>query len=113
MSLTNGINLLLQIKQWLLAPNLRDSQITRANLARRVTFFSKIAFGECWRVWQVLQNSLANVGESGEYSQSGSANVDESGKSCECVSTRVLAKVHIIRYLVLCTNNIFYMYKMV
>jgi hypothetical protein len=37
-------------KQWLLATNLRDSQITRANLARQVTFFSKLAFGKCRRV---------------------------------------------------------------
>ncbi len=40
-------------KQWPLTPNSRDSLNTRANLARRVTFFSKMAFGECWRVWRV------------------------------------------------------------
>jgi hypothetical protein len=40
-------------KQWPLAPNLRDSLITRANVSRRVTFFSKMAFGECRRVWRV------------------------------------------------------------
>jgi hypothetical protein len=41
------------IKQWPLAPNSRDSLITRANVSRRVTFFSKMAFGECQRVWRV------------------------------------------------------------
>ncbi len=46
------------IKQWLLAPNSRDSQITRANLARRVTFLSKMALGECWRVRPVLTTRL-------------------------------------------------------
>jgi len=35
------------IKQWLLAPSLQDSRVTHANLARRVPFFSKMAFGEC------------------------------------------------------------------
>jgi hypothetical protein len=38
------------LKQWPLAPNLRDSLITGANVLRRVTFFSKMAFGECRRV---------------------------------------------------------------
>ena len=40
-------------KQWPLAPNSQDSLITHANVSRRVTFFSKIAFGECQRVWWV------------------------------------------------------------
>ncbi len=40
-------------KQWPLAPNSRDSLITRANMSRRVTFFSIIAFGKCQRVWRV------------------------------------------------------------
>ncbi len=67
-------------KQWLLAPNLPDSLITRANLARRVTFFQKWhlanvgefggvlakCLGNCRRVWQVSQKVLANVGESGK-----------------------------------------------
>jgi hypothetical protein len=43
-----------KIKQWPLAPNLREWQITRANVTRRVTFFSKMAFGEYRRVWRVL-----------------------------------------------------------
>ena len=47
------VNIWRETKQWLLAPNLRDSRVTRANLARRVTFFSKMAFGECRRVWRV------------------------------------------------------------
>ena len=29
-----------------------------ANLARRVTFFSKIAFGKCRRVWRVLAKQV-------------------------------------------------------
>ena len=41
-------------KQWPLAPNSQEWRITRANVARRVTFFSKMAFGECLRVWRVL-----------------------------------------------------------
>ena len=45
--------MLRKTKQWPLAPNLRDSLINRANVSRRVTFFSKIAFGECQRVWRV------------------------------------------------------------
>ncbi len=40
-------------KEWPLAPNLRDSLNTRTNLASRVTFFSKMAFGKCRRVWRV------------------------------------------------------------
>ncbi len=40
-------------KQWPLAPNSRDSLITRANVSRRVTFFSKMAFGKCQQVWRV------------------------------------------------------------
>jgi hypothetical protein len=46
------------IKQWPLAPNSRDSRVTRANLSRRVTFFSKMAFGECRRVWRVRATRL-------------------------------------------------------
>jgi hypothetical protein len=60
------------IKQWPLAPNLRDSLITFANVSRQVTFFSKMAFGkcqlvwrvrakqvgECWRVWRVPANQV-------------------------------------------------------
>jgi hypothetical protein len=42
-----------QTKQWPLAPNLRDSLITHANVSRRVTFFSKMAFGKCRQVWRV------------------------------------------------------------
>jgi hypothetical protein len=63
-------------KQWPLAPNLQDSLITRANVSRRVTFFSKMAFGKCRQV----QHGLANVGESGKSVQHGLANVDKSGE---------------------------------
>ncbi len=38
-------------KQWPLAPNSRKWRITRANVSRRITFLSKMAFGECGRVW--------------------------------------------------------------
>jgi hypothetical protein len=71
----------LTIKQWPLAPNLRDSLKTCANWAWRVTFFSKMAFGECQRVWRVLPNCLANVGKSGESLPNWLANVSESGES--------------------------------
>jgi hypothetical protein len=57
----NFIDLLLlciKIKECPLAPNLRDSRLTCANLSRRVTFFSKMAFGECRRVWRVRATRL-------------------------------------------------------
>jgi hypothetical protein len=59
------------------------------------------------------QNGLAKVGESGEYLQNGSANVGKSGESREYLSPQVIAKVHMIRYVFFCTNNIFYMHKTV
>ncbi len=71
----------LTIKHWPHAPNLWDSLNTRANFAKRVTFFSKMAFGECWRVWRVLPNCLVNVSESGESLPNWLANVGESGES--------------------------------
>ncbi len=46
-------------KQWPLAPNSRDSLITRANLARWVTFALKMAFGKCRRVWRVLAKQIS------------------------------------------------------
>jgi hypothetical protein len=45
-------------KQWPLAPDSREWRITRANVSRRVTFFSKMAFGECPRVWRVRATRL-------------------------------------------------------
>ncbi len=62
-------------KQWLLVKLARVSQITRANLARRVTFFSKMAFGKFPRVWRVLPKPLANFGEFGESEQNRLANL--------------------------------------
>ncbi len=55
------------------------------------------------------QYGLGNVGESDEFAQNGLANVSESGESRKYVSMRELAKVHMIRYVVLGTKNIFYM----
>jgi len=55
------LSLMVTLKQWLLAPtsrDSRDSQITCANLARPVTFFSKMACDECQRVWRVLAKRL-------------------------------------------------------
>ncbi len=49
-------------KQWPLAPNSPKWRITRANVSRRVTFFSKMAFGECERMYRVRGKWLANVG---------------------------------------------------
>jgi hypothetical protein len=57
-----------KIKQWPLAPNLWDLLITHANLARRVTFFSKMAFGKCRRVWRVWKMTIFGECEFGEYS---------------------------------------------
>ena len=71
-------------KQWPLAPNLRDSLITRANVSRRVTFFSKMAFGECRRVWRVRAKQV------GECRQVWLVQANQSG---ECRQVwRVLAK---------------------
>ncbi len=68
-------------KQWPLAPNSREWQITRANVSRQVTFFSKMAFGKSVRKsGESAQHGLANVGEFGESAQHGSANVGESGE---------------------------------
>jgi hypothetical protein len=53
------------LKQWPLAPNSREWQITRANVARQVTFFSKMAFGECRRVWRV--SHISENSHFGEY----------------------------------------------
>ncbi len=47
--------LCIKIKQWPLAPNSQKWQITCANVSRRVTFLSKIAFGDCGRIWRVPQ----------------------------------------------------------
>jgi hypothetical protein len=44
-----------ETKQWPLAPNSQKWRITRANVSRRVTFLSKMAFGECGRVWRASQ----------------------------------------------------------
>jgi hypothetical protein len=52
------IKLWIFFKQWPLAPNSQEWQITRANVSRRVTFFSKMAFGECPRVWRVRATRL-------------------------------------------------------
>ncbi len=96
------------IKQWPLAPNSREWRITRANVARRVTFFSKTAVGECWRVWRVLakrlgeccefgesmQHGLANVGESGESVHHGLANVGEFGEYSPSLLANVGASAH-------------------
>ncbi len=50
-----------QTKQWLLSKLARVSQITRANLARRVKFFSNMTFGEFWRVWRVWAKCHVNI----------------------------------------------------
>ena len=59
----------------------RVLRITRANLARRVTFFSKMAFGKFRRVWRVLSKPLANFGEFGESEQNRLVNVGKFGES--------------------------------
>ena len=41
-------------KQWPLAPNLRDSLITRANVSGRVWRVRAKQVGECQRGWRVL-----------------------------------------------------------
>ncbi len=49
---------LILFKEWSFVPNSRDSRGTHTNSARRVTFFSKMAFGECRRVWRVRATRL-------------------------------------------------------
>ncbi len=49
-------------KQWPLAPNSPNWRITRANVSRRVTFFSKVANVERERMYRVRGKWLANVG---------------------------------------------------
>jgi len=71
-------------KQWPLAPNSRDSLITRANVSRQVTFFQKWPLANARESGESAQTRLANVGKSGESGESvqhGLANVDESGES--------------------------------
>ncbi len=51
-----------ETKQWPLAPNSPKWRITRANVSRRVTFFSKMANVECERMYWVRGKWLANVG---------------------------------------------------
>ncbi len=67
-------------KQWLLVPNLRDSLITCANLARKVTFFQKLAFGECRQVWRVLAKRLGECRVVW-----GVSHISEKHHFCKCV----------------------------
>ncbi len=76
-------------KQWPLAPNSRDSRVTRANVSRRVTFFSKTRQRRVGESGESAQHGVASVGESGESAQHGSANVGESGESVRHVSANV------------------------
>ncbi len=50
--------------------------------------------GECRRVWRVLQNSLTNVGESGESSQQGLVNVGKSGEYSPSLLAKLGASAH-------------------
>ncbi len=88
---------------------------TRALLARTRTLLARTCVSTCKKsaheFSESAQNGLANVGESGKSAQNGLANVGESDESRKYLSTRVLAKVHMIRYVILCTENIFYCIK--
>jgi len=98
-----------QTKQWPLAPNLRDSLITHMNVSRQVTFFQKWPLANVGKSGESEQNRLANDGEYGESEQNRLANV---GESSEYLPT--LGKCwHMIRKVILSTNNIFYMFKMI
>ena len=61
----------LSFKQWPLAPNLQDSPNTRTNLARRVTFLSKMANVERERMYQVRGNGWQMSGKCIESGESG------------------------------------------
>jgi hypothetical protein len=71
------------IKQWPLAPNSPKWQITRANVSRQVTFFSKMANVECERMYRVRGNGWRMSGEcieSGKMVGECRANVSSPGK---------------------------------
>jgi hypothetical protein len=71
-------------KQWPLAPNLPKWRITRANVSRQVTFFSKMANVECERMYRVRGNGWRMSGkciESGENGWQMSGECIESGQS--------------------------------
>jgi hypothetical protein len=68
-------------KQWPLAPNLREWQITHANVSRRVTFFPEMAFGECGRVWRV---QTKQVGECRQVWQVRAKQVGECSLASTC-----------------------------
>ncbi len=76
-----------KIKQWPLAPNSREWQISLKLLVRM--WRGESHFSQKWRLANVGKsgeysvNGLANVGEFGESAQHGSANVGEFGESTQ------------------------------
>ena len=71
-------------KQWPLAPNSPKWRITRANVYRLVTFFSKMANVECERMYRVRENGWRMSGECIESGENGwrmSGECIESGQS--------------------------------
>ena len=60
-----------QTKQWPLAPNSPKWRITRANVSRRVTFFSKMANVECEQMYRVRGNGWRMSGECIESGENG------------------------------------------
>jgi hypothetical protein len=75
------MRLWVQTKQWPLAPNLRDSLITRANVSGESHFFQE---------WP-----LANVSESGESEQNRLANVNEFSETNPISKRVILASTQI------------------
>ena len=72
------------IKQWPLAPNSPKWRITRANVSRGVTFFSKMANVERERMYRVRGNGWRMSGECIESGENGwrmSGECIESGQS--------------------------------
>jgi hypothetical protein len=92
-----------------LAPNLRDSLITRANLARRVTFSQKWPLVNVGESGKSVLNGLVSVGESGESVLNGLASVGESGQSCKYTSTRQSAHDKVCRFIH--KKHILYIFK--
>jgi hypothetical protein len=110
-------------KEWPHPPNLQDSHLTRANLSRQVTFFSKIAFGKCRRVWRVRATRLGEcrrvwrvrttrLSKCWQVWRVRATQLGECRQVWPVRATRLCASAH-DKIGLSSTNNIFYMHKMV
>ncbi len=74
---------------------------TRKLLAQTQTSTREKALGQYLQMREYSHLPFASLANVGESPQNGLANVGESGESRKNVSTQVLAKVHMIRYVIL------------